>query len=88
MSYYVQGPNEVLEYEFAWANVIPESSSIVSSVWTATGLTLAGESVIGTTTVAKISGGTLGQKYIVENLVNLSNGETYKTSMFILFEVK
>ena len=87
--FYVQAPTEVLEYQISWQNLLSIGETITTSTWTApAGLTISGQSINGSTTICKVAGGTVGNRYQVTNTIVTSNGETQVTSIFILSEVK
>ena len=86
--FFVQDSNETIEYQMSWAGVLPEGVTISSSDWVGTGLTLSDEALEGDFTAVFVTGGISGSKYELENVVELSNGESYKDTIFIFFEDK
>ena len=86
--FFVQDSSEVIEYQMSWAGVLPEGVTISSSDWVSTGLTISDEALEGDFTAAFVTGGISGLKYELENMVELSNGEYYKDTIFIFFEDK
>ena len=89
MDYHVQGPDEVLLYEFAWSNTLPAGATIAVSTWEAPApLVVTDKSIVVDSTQARITGCVVGNRYTVTNTVTLSNGEVYEQSAFIWCEVK
>lgn len=87
--FYVQSPTEVLEYQISWSNMLSSGETITTSDWTApVALTVSNKSVNGSTTICKVAGGAIGNRYQLTNTIITSNGETLVTSIFILVEVK
>lgn len=86
--FFLQGPSEVVEYQINWTGVLPDGVTISTSTWTNEDLTIADDIVDGDFAAATISDGVVGERYVVENAVLLSNGETYTDSIFLYFEEK
>jgi len=86
--FYVQDPGEKVEYQINWTEGIPEGTTIVSSTWVSAPMTASGLSIDGDYTVVSLTGGTSGALHQIENSIVLSDGETYKDSIFIYIEDK
>lgn len=86
--FHVQDPGETVEYQINWENGIPEGATIVTSTWVSTPMTQSALSIDGYFTIVKLVGGTSQAVHQIENTVVLSNGETYKDSIFIYIEDK
>lgn len=86
--FFLQGPNEVVEYQINWTGVLPDGVTISTSTWTNADLTIANDLVDGDFTAVTISDGVVGGRYIIENSVLLSNGEVYTDSILLYFEEK
>jgi hypothetical protein len=86
--FYVQDPAEKVEYQVNWQNGVPDGATIATSAWSTGTLNLSGTNVDGLFTVASLTGGLEGYRYVVENTITLSTGEIYKESLFIYFEKK
>ncbi len=72
-------PTEVKDYDINWLPELGPADTVASSVWTiiaGTGLTI--NSNIFTTTLTKVwlSGGTLGQTYLLSNTITSAGGRT------------
>jgi hypothetical protein len=81
-----KSPNERLVYEIDWAPMLPESVSLSSSTWSATGddtLVLTGPAIVGSVARVRIDAGTVDVKSQVTNLVELSNGERLEACITI-----
>jgi hypothetical protein len=75
MLYTTKDPNSTEDFLFDWTLEL-NGDTIVSSVWSApAGITVVSNSNISTLTTARISGGTLGQTYLVQNTVTLASGQ-------------
>ncbi len=86
--FFLQGPSEVVEYQINWAGVLPDGATILTSTWANADLTIVDEILDGDFAAVTVADGVVGQRFIVENSVVLSNGETYTDSIFIYFEEK
>ncbi len=86
--FYVHDPGETVEYQINWENGVPTGATIVSSTWISTPMTASGLNIDGLYTVVKLTGGTSGAVHQIENTITLSDGETYKDSIFLYIEDK
>lgn len=63
-------PDEVANYGFIWSTELAEGDSVASSTWILPdGLSKASEGLSDDVTVVKLSGGTIGETYIVTNRI-------------------
>lgn len=86
--FHVQDPGETVEYQINWENGVPEGATISTSTWVVAPMTASGPNIDGYFTVVKLTGGTSGSVHQIENTITLSDGETYKDSIFIYIEDK
>ena len=90
MATYKKGDQERLDYGFDWSALMTaEGVEISSSVWTVpAGLTNEGEGSSSTATSITLSGGTIGESYLVTNeITTTSNGSTtlvFERSFYIV----
>lgn len=71
-----KAPNESKDYGVDWSPYVDNGTTIISSSWTLpSGITQVTNSVDGLTTVIRLSGGTAGTKYVLENSITTSVGE-------------
>lgn len=69
-------PNDSLDYQINWARWLSDGETVAASAWTVpSGLTLVASSFTTTTTIARISGGTVSQTYNVQNRITTSSGQ-------------
>jgi hypothetical protein len=74
-------PQETRMYTMDWTDGLNASATVSGSTWVVTGLTNAGDSVIGgTKTTVLLSGGTAGTDYTCTNTITTSDGETLERS--------
>lgn len=80
-----KGAADILIYTIDWSSWLNAGDTINSSSWTVpAGMTDVTDSKTTTTTVVKISGGTVGSSYTITNTVTTSvSGET-RTETFVL----
>lgn len=86
--FYVQGLDEIVEYQVFWGDVLPENTTISTSTWSGDGVILSNKALDGDFTAATVSGGKVGKRYSIKNLITLNNNEVYEDSIFIYFEEK
>lgn len=72
-------PDEAKFYFMDWDGWLNESATISTSVW-ATTLTKASDAINALVTRVKLSGGTHGTDYVVQNTITTSDGETLERS--------
>lgn len=79
---------ETLDYTINWSAALMTTQSIVSAVWTVpAGLTQVQSSVVGTSTIVRVSGGTPGTTYTLECVITLSDGQLYSGGIDIVIPV-
>lgn len=87
-------PAELLDYKRSWANWLSrnpagEPDAIVSVSWTVqVGLTTVSTTFDGVSATIRLSGGVLGETYIVSCTVTTSGGRTGKRSFLIHMEAR
>jgi len=91
--FFVQDPNESIEYQMLWTSVLPDGVTILESTWTGSeGLVISDEALEGDFTAAFVSVETpnsvIHKQLTISNTVTLSNNEVYADSIFIFFEEK
>lgn len=86
--FYVQDPNEIVEYQIDWTDSTPDGATIATSTWVSTPMTQSGLSIDGLFTIVKLAGGVDKSVVKVENTITLSDGEKYVDSIFIYIEDK
>lgn len=75
MIYGKKAPDAEEDFQIQWAGVV-ESDLIAGSTWNVpSDITLVTHSFTDTTATARLSGGTLGKQYVVENVVTLQSGQ-------------
>ena len=68
-------PQETKDIAIAWTALL-DGETIATSVWAVTtGLTLVSDDKTGGVTVARVSGGTAGARYYLQNTVTFSGGQ-------------
>ncbi len=78
---YSKDPDETLDYIINWATHLG-SDTISSSSWVAeTGITIDSDTNTTTTATVWLSGGTLGQFYLVTNTIVTDGGRTLEQSI-------
>ncbi len=78
---YSKDPDETLDYIINWATHLG-SDKISSSSWVAeTGITIDSDTNTTTTATVWLSGGTLGQFYLVTNTIVTDGGRTLEQSI-------
>jgi hypothetical protein len=82
----LKDPDAVVDYEATWTPWLAEDSdTIVTATWIVpTGLTVTDESHTDTTATVWLSGGTVGQSYVVTSRVTTAQGRTDDRSMLIV----
>lgn len=84
LSLEVKAPDEVRDYSIDWSTRLLTGDTIASSTYTLdTGITEVSTAIDGTSTVIRISGGTLGERYKVENEVVTTDGETLEEVFYL-----
>ena len=74
---FIKDPNAVLDYQWNWAEWLPDGDAIVTATVTAdTGLTVASSSRASTAVIAWLSGGTAGNSYGVLCRITTAQGRT------------
>lgn len=77
-------PDEVKDYGVEWSGQLETGTTISTSAWEApTGITVDADSIDGTATVCRLSGGTAGTTYILVNEIVTSAGETLEAAIQI-----
>ena len=91
MKTYRQDSDDIRNYEHTWyqelardAEITGTDVTISSSSWTVSTLTTSGATIDGKRTYVKISGGTAGTQYKVENQITTSAGLKHTKSFYIL----
>lgn len=92
MRTYRQDSDDARNYAHDWSSVLDSDAeitgvdvSISSSDWTvASGLTGAGAAIDGESTYIKLSGGSVGTAYKVENKITTSAGMVHTKSFYVL----
>lgn len=83
-------PGEVLDYDINWLPRLG-TDTIVTSVWaiaTGVALTINSNSFTPTRTKVWLSGGILGQTYLLKNTVTTATGDTEVETVAILIMAK
>lgn len=81
----VKDPAAVLDYQVSWASWVSEDEQITASSWTVqTGITKDSDTSTATTATIWLSGGTLGQSYVVTNRISTNQGRTDERSIQIV----
>jgi len=82
-AYIDKDPSAILSYTLDWADWLPSGSTVSTSTWaisTITGdaspLTSVTTTNTGTTTIIKVSGGTVGKIYTLTNTITTSGSLT------------
>ncbi len=78
-----KNPVDVIDLEIDWDGWL-DTDVIASSSWDGGGLTLGTTAIVGTTCIAKISGGTSGSNYFVRNTITTQEGRADARSILIL----
>ena len=77
MALYVKDPDARLDYKIDWTSWLELAESISSSTWIVpTGLTKVDEATATKTTTVWLTGGTVGDKYLVTNRITTSQNRT------------
>lgn len=86
MATYKKGDQEVLDYGIDWSEfLLNEGSTISTSTWIVpAGLTVISESSSGTATSLVVSGGTIGELYILVNEITTAASKTYERSIKVV----
>lgn len=80
----VKDPDETRDFALDWTSRLANGETLVASTWTPqTGLTVAQGSFTGTIATARVTGGTVGNRYTLENEVTTSFGRTYHETLDI-----
>jgi hypothetical protein len=78
---YIKDPDAELDYTINWAAY---GDTISTSIFTVpTGITLETQSHTTTTTTVWLSGGTVGQKYAIQNRVTTAGGRTDDRTIYV-----
>ena len=76
-----KGASESLDYGIDYADLLADGETIEASAWTVgDGLTSGISGVSGSVATQWLSGGTAGQLYDVDNVIETSAGRTYARS--------
>ena len=80
-----KGPDETLDYAIDWSLRLPADDQTISdSTWTVpAGITKTNQGVIGTESIAWLSGGTSGTTYQVKNVITTAGGRTLEAFVTI-----
>ena len=87
-----KAPGEKLDYGFDWQGGAPgpwldTGDTISESTWTVpTGITEVASSKTTTTTTIRLSGGTAGETYEIENKITTSSGEMAERTFLVIVE--
>lgn len=80
----VKDPDTAEVIGFDWEDDL-NGATISASTWTLpSGLTEAASSNTTTTTQIRVSGGTVGRKYLVQNNITTNGGATYQRSALVV----
>lgn len=84
LSLEVKAPDEVRDYSIDWTTRLLSGDTIATSSYVLdSGITEVATSKTDTATVIRISGGTLGERYKVENEVVTVDGEVLEEVFYI-----
>lgn len=88
--YVEQDPAATLRYGFDWTDQLALSGdTIVGSSWAvAAGLTKGATNYLGAKTTVTLSGGVLGQHYLVTNTIQLASGDTDVRSFRVFIKAR
>lgn len=93
---YPKDPDAKLDYLMDWSSWLPSGDTISSSAWAIdvapdTSLAIAGSPAPSNTTTTAtcwLTGGTLGQKYVLRNRITTASGRTEDRSVAIVVEAR
>lgn len=73
---FTQDPQDRLDYEVDWADWLPTGDTVIASAWASSDpvLVLEDDAFTTTSAVVFVSGGTLGQSYLVTNHIETGQG--------------
>ena len=82
---YIKDPQAVLEYKIDWSAWLPTGDTIIDSVFAclSDGLTITDSSFDSTSATVWLSGGTVGEKYVVTDHVTTAAGRQDDRSITI-----
>ena len=84
---YIKQPSETKEYAIDFANLLATGDSlaaVTSVTGTPSGLTITGESIVGTTVAFTVAGGADGVTYTIEVIATTTNGETLEGDGYLV----
>src|SRR5512147_1489232 len=88
MTTFYKYPTDNLDYTIDWSADLG-AETIISSTWTVpTGITSSGSSNTNTTTTTYLSGGSLGESYLIINTITTSGGHTYSQPFTLIAEAE
>jgi hypothetical protein len=84
-----KNPADVVDYSIDWIQVLRalDNDSIATANWSAPGLNIQQQQVLGTTTSAFISGGIDGQSYTVTCTITTNGGRTIRRQVLLPVKV-
>lgn len=75
MTNHIKDPDSKLDYGFDWSSWLATGETILTSTWTVeTGLTKVSDSNSTTATTIWVTGGTVGESYVITNHITTSDG--------------
>ena len=80
-----QDPDATLDYKFRWGTWL-KGDTILTSTWTAPGLTIVSEAINGTECQVFLKGGAVGQQYKVVNEITTKLLRTDNRTMMLTFK--
>lgn len=84
ISLWQKDPNAVLDWEVDWSQWLATGETITASTWTVpTGLTMQSNTFTPTAATVWLSGGTVGNDYVVTNQIATNAGRTDDRSITI-----
>jgi len=85
----IKDPNSKVDYLWDWSDWLKTGDTIQTSVWTVpAGLVKESEAATTTTTTVWLSGGTLGETYLVTNRITTVQGRIEDHSMQFIIRDK
>ncbi len=78
---YVKDASDTIDYSMSWHQL--GTDSIVTSTWTADGLTVGNSTINGLVTTCFVSGGTEGNVATLTNTITTGMGRTLQRSIYV-----
>ncbi|MFY8163269.1 MAG: hypothetical protein ACOVKC_03430 [Brevundimonas sp.] len=86
--YILKDPVSILDYEIDWETWLDVDTILTSNFTVEAGLTKASQSLTATKGIVWLSGGTLGETYLVSNTITTAGGRTENREFRVLIANK